>query len=573
MQRSKVGNLVYAIPRARFRSTAFLVVTSLLIFAQATYAQRIPGTIRPGQIERQFEGRKSPQAVEPAQKGRKEMPLPQTPAGADEIRLFVKDIQLDGATVYATGDLRHLYQEQLGKELTLADIYAIANSVTRKYRGDGYVISQVMVPEQDVEGGVVRLQVLEGFIDKVDVRGELVDGSDYVQRLLDHITQEKPVHIQTVERYMLLVNDIDGIYAQSTLVPGDQLGSSTLVVDVSRDTFDALVGIDNRGSDFLGPVRGRLEMDFNTLFSSYSSLGAFVSSTGNDELNFGSLTFQSRLGDNGMRLMANGSIVRSEPDQGVQLRGLENNSESGLIALSYPLVRTRSHNVTLNGQFSYYDGDVDLLGIKIGEDRVRSLRLGLTWDLFDQYGGVNIVDASLSQGLDILDASDPDDDIVSRLDADVEFTKANLYAARLQSVTTNFTVLAALDGQYAFDTLLSSEGYGYGGELFGRGYDPSELFGDSGAGFKLELRYLLNSGGWISKAEPYTFWDIGYVRNKTQVFGQDRSESAASAGGGMRLNLGNSIAGYVEIAKPLTREVLAEGNKDARIYGAVSYRF
>ena len=121
--------------------------------------------------------------------------------------------------------------------------------------------------------------------------------------------------------------------------------------------------------------------------------------------------------------------------------------------------------------------------------------------------------------------------------------------------------------------MLNSEGYGYGGELFGRGYDPSELFGDSGAGFKLEFRYLFGSSGLITRAEPYAFWDIGYIRNKEDVFGQDRSESAASAGGGLRITLGKSRPGYVKVAKPLTREVFAEGNKDARVFGAISYSF
>ena len=101
--------------RAFARGFAFLIVLSLC--AEVAFAQRIPGTIRPGQIERQFEGRKSPQAVEPAQKGRRDMPLPDAPPGAEEIRLLVNDISLEGATVYTAAELRDLYEQQLGQEL------------------------------------------------------------------------------------------------------------------------------------------------------------------------------------------------------------------------------------------------------------------------------------------------------------------------------------------------------------------------------------------------------------------------------------------------------------------------
>lgn len=552
----------------------WVLTVTLLMIADAALAQRIPGTIRPGQIDRQFEGRKTPQAVEPSSSGRREMPVPAAPEGSDQILLFVKDIVLDGVSAYKPETLRKLYLDKLSSELSLAAIYDIANRVTQHYRNDGYFISQVLVPQQDVEDGIVKLLVLEGYIDKIDVRGDLAANSSYVQRLLKKVTQEKPVHIHTIERYMLLVNDLEGIYAQSTLVPGDMPGSSTLLVDISSSPFSSLVGVDNRGSEFLGPVRGRLELDFNTLFGTYSSLGAFISSTGaNDELHFGSLAFQSRVGNDGMQLLASASVVRSEPEQGVQLRGLETDSESAEIILSYPLLRTRSQNLALRGQFSYYDGDVNLLGLALSEDRVRALRLGVTWDIFDEYRGVNIIDATLSHGLDVLNASDPEEVAVSRADAKADFTKINVYMARLQSITGSVSLLAALDAQYAFDPVYSSEGYGYGGELFGRGYDPSELFGDSGAGFKLEFRYLLNGMGWLTRVEPYAFWDIGYARNKTEVFGQDRSESAASAGAGVRLNLGESVTGYFEFAKPLTREVFAEANRDARFFGAISYSF
>ena len=125
----------------------------------------------------------------------------------------------------------------------------------------------------------------------------------------------------------------------------------------------------------------------------------------------------------------------------------------------------------------------------------------------------------------------------------------------------------------AFDPVLNSEGYGYGGELFGRGYDPSELFADSGVGLKLELRYLFTGAGILSSTEPYAFYDIGYVRNKDEVVGVERSDSAASAGAGLRFDFGQSISGYIEVAKPLTREVLAEGNKDARAFDAITYSF
>jgi len=120
--------------------------------------------------------------------------------------------------------------------------------------------------------------------------------------------------------------------------------------------------------------------------------------------------------------------------------------------------------------------------------------------------------------------------------------------------------------------LLSSELFAFGGEPFGRGYDPSELVGDHGAAGKLELRYA----GQFALGQPmsyqaYGFYDIGRVWSRTP--GQEAGDqSAASAGIGARIVFGPSFNGFIEFARPLTRPVAAEGAKDARIYAGISAR-
>ena len=50
-------------------------------------------------------------------------------------------------------------------------------------------------------------------------------------------------------------------------------------------------------------------------------------------------------------------------------------------------------------------------------------------------------------------------------------------------------------------------------------------------------------------------------------------QSATSAGLGLRFDAGRRVTGYVEVAKPLTRVVAAEGNRDARAYAGLSLRY
>jgi hemolysin activation/secretion protein len=155
----------------------------------------------------------------------------------------------------------------------------------------------------------------------------------------------------------------------------------------------------------------------------------------------------------------------------------------------------------------------------------------------------------------------------------VDFTKITAFAARAQPIAGNWSAFGAFTGQYAFNSVLSSELFSYGGDQFGRGHDPSELVGDHGAAIKLELRYSgglpLASGGNYT---AYGFYDHGQVRQR-DAGGLKAVESGASFGFGLRFAIGPYVTGSIEAAKPVIRVVAAEGNQDTRFYGSIAVRF
>ncbi len=175
--------------------------------------------------------------------------------------------------------------------------------------------------------------------------------------------------------------------------------------------------------------------------------------------------------------------------------------------------------------------------------------------------------AEVSQGLDILGASGSDSPSLSRPGASPEFTKVTLDYSRYQKVWNNVAVLLTATGQKSSGTVLSAEEIGLGGERFGRAYDPSEITGHDGAAGRVELQYdgsLADS--LLSQYQFYGFYDIGAVRTST-TSGR-RSLSLASAGFGARGRFQHGLFGYVELAQPLTRSVLAKGSdgKDPRYF-------
>jgi hemolysin activation/secretion protein len=72
---------------------------------------------------------------------------------------------------------------------------------------------------------------------------------------------------------------------------------------------------------------------------------------------------------------------------------------------------------------------------------------------------------------------------------------------------------------------------------------------------------------------PYVFYGIGAVCQRDPQPGEDRRTSAANVGAGVRVTGERGFSGYLEVAKPLTKVVTEEGDRNARVFVAVQLAF
>jgi hemolysin activation/secretion protein len=538
------------------------------------WAADLPGAALPGQIEQQFKMEPKIRAGQPDRSVVPEVDQP-VPSNARGIRFKLTKVLIEGATVYSESELRSVYQDRLDQEVSLSEIYQIASLLTAKYRNDGYILSRVIVPVQSIEGGEVRLKAIEGYVYRVTIDGAAGDWRRLVQRYGREITKSRPLKNSVLERYLLLMNDLPGAFARATIKPSpSETGASEMTVQFIQSKVQGGLAADNRGGELLGPMRISADLALNSVLGLQESTTLRGVSSGNDRLTFGSIVHEERIGSHGGKLNLSASLTKSKPKEMLFIPlNLETSSQTAALAYSYPLIRSRSQNLSLRGSFTAHDGKTEIFGIEDTHDRLRAFRLGATFDRADSLRGINLLDIEISQGINGLGSSDKDDPMLSRPNGRTDFTKATLYAARLQSLSDRWSVLAAVNAQYAWTDLLSSELYSFGGEQFGRGYDPSELVGDHGLAGKLELRYTHTLPfRFASSFTIYGFYDVGIVYLRSPD-GDKSSESASSAGLGLRINLGPYVSGFAELAKPLTRDVSAEGNSNARGYGGVSIRF
>ncbi len=562
---------------------ALLVTACLAALSAPAFAQTVPGTntpapgsATPGRVEDQFQTPKFKSDLVP-QVNIPEVRYEGAPDGADRITFVLQDLNIDGVTAYTPAELRTVYAGDVGKTISLARLYDLAASLTRKYRNDGYIITQVIVPAQTIQSGVVRLQVVEGSIDQVTVEGD-TKGSARIQELADNLKHEKPLTARGLERQLLLINDLPGVTARSVISPSaTQTGRADIRIIVERDPIEYLIGADNYGSRYLGPVQltGAVQVNNPAGLNDKINLQTVVVPE-DDELYYGYAAWTVPLNSYGTNLTLDLSHADTEPGYDLEMFDFEGYSTTYGAQVDHSFIRTRNENLSGRVRFDWRRATTRSdLGFST-EDEIRSLRLGGRYEMLSTLLGVSIntFDIQASKGLGVFGASDENDSTLSRADGDPQYTKIEGEYQRLQRLGSDFNILLGVKGQLASNALLSSEEFGIGGMDYGRGYEPSEIVGDDGISGKLELQWnkpLFQTT--LSSSQLFAFYDVGSVWNKDATTSADKRNSIASTGIGARTTIGDSLTVDALVALPLTADVSTAEDKDPRFFIGTTKRF
>jgi hemolysin activation/secretion protein len=420
------------------------------------------------------------------------------------------------------------------------------------------------VPPQNFSprGAVVHIQVVEGYIDNVVWPAErLARYRDFFSDYTARIVADRPANIRTLERYLLLANDLPGLKFSTSLKPSPtNPNASTLIVEVAEKRIDAIARIDNRGTEARGPWQYLGSANVNNVFGAHEQFTATWAGTFQlEELQYFAASYRQVLSSEGLTGFVNASYGFGRPGTDV-LQQLMYRTRSTVVeaGLSYPVIRTREKNLTVTGLGFMTDDDSDQHGTASTRDRLRGFRLKADADWADSFLGINQVNFTFSQGIHGLGSTEngfPDDPNLPTASTNaghVDFNKIESTFTRLQPLPQNFSAFFAAYAQYAFTPLLVSEQCSYGGRFFGRAFDPSQMLGDHCWSVLGEMRYDIPTGiKQLTRSQLYAFADHGQIYNIEPAVGTPTTQQGTSAGGGVRVAWEDTYSADLQVAKAL----------------------
>jgi hemolysin activation/secretion protein len=520
----------------------------------------------------------SPEGLEPPS------PMPSEPANATPVP--ITRVSVDGVTVYPAADLATLTAGLIGPAVPFSRIDAARQAILRHYRADGYVLCTVSA-SYDAATGQLRFQVTEGHIASVKLDGDIGPAGTQVLRFLNRLTEEPVIRAATLERYLLLAQDVPGITLHAVLQPSaEQPGALNLVAQVSRQMVSGLLATDNRASPLTGPIETLAGISLNSFTEFGEKSEVSIYHTWPNSQTFGQASYETFVGSSGLKLQIYGGAGASTPTGPLATINYNGVTQIFGAKASYPVIRSRQQ--TLNTYLSLDGIETSINTTPSGSpavtssDQLRILRLGADYVLSDLWAGdqrpaEDIVSGRLSKGFDILGASAGAS--APRAGEQVNLIKFNFQVSRTQTLFypwqgASVALLGLVAGQWSDSILPPSEQFYLGGAQFTRGYYAGQVAGDKALATTAELQ--LNTPVDLSRlgltteltSQFYVFYDWGEAWQNQAA---DLAPRIASAGGGVRLQATRYVEVDFEGLARFNRYPNGSGPSVSALYGGAFY--
>jgi hemolysin activation/secretion protein len=436
------------------------------------------------------------------------VPPPSKAIDSSQLRVHVKEILIHGNTVLDHRVLAGVSQGYVGRVLDTADLEDLRSRLARLYIQAGYVNTQVRLPDQDLNHGVLQVQVEEGRLERVEITGEDHYRESYLESRLQGLEGE-PLNAYVLERRLRDLEQEPGLrMLRARLIPGTKASEAILEVEVVESRrFGAALDFGNELNPLIGEMAGHVSASvLNPLGVGDRALAIFGLSEGLRDI---LIRYEAPLSRWGTQLgldfrYTEAAIVDDD------LAGFDVDSHywMGAIDLGQTVWSDRNSTLVFGVRAEWRQSRSTVGGIPFafsdaatpdGEVRDSVLRIYQEWTTRSPNQALALR-STWSVGLDILGATSGAKDTA-------EFV-AWLGQAQWRWRLSESGVELGFRGsvQLALDPLLPFERYSVGGYYSVRGYRENLMVRDNGYALGVELSLPLKadpSGRSVFRAGPF----------------------------------------------------------------------
>lgn len=391
------------------------------------------------------------------------------PAGSENLSVSIDRVVVEGGFAEVADATAAIVAPLQGHRSTVADVYKAASEIEAAHARAGFVLARVVVPPQSlIDGGTLRIVVIDGFIDQVDVSGVPTRVRHAVDMRVEKLKGRHHVKLAEIEQALLIADQVPGLTLSSTLTRGAKAGATTLVLAGRHALVSGQVSADNSLASSLGTYGFNVQASLNSAFGLGEQIYGFAAS-GYDL----SRVFQTNvpvrvlgggivlpIGDGRLSFNPEATFSRTRPSVRADALHTRGDLRRLTMRADYTAFRTRTRALTIDAVAEQIDetNALPAFGADISHDRFMAARIGATFTANQAGGSAIIVNGQISQGLGGLGAlglSDlPIGTTYSRQGARHDFTKIDLSLHALVPLPSGYQLTLVAKGQSSFGKAL-----------------------------------------------------------------------------------------------------------------------
>lgn len=384
------------------------------------------------------------------------------PKGAEGLTVLIEGIDAEGSFAEVARETEAIVAQVVGRQVTLAQLYAVASAIEAAHARAGYVLARVAVPPQQItNGGRFRILVIDGFIESIDVSAVPERVRHSVAARAAALTGRRHLKIGEIERPLLLAGETPGLTLTSTLTRGLEQGGTRLLLSGRQRITSGSLSVENGFAPALGRFGVTAQASLNSAFGLGEQIYGFA--VGGYDLpgNF--------YGDAPVRVLGGGinlapgearfsinpevTFSRTQPRPRPGVPTTRGNLRRLSLRGGFVVEKSRRQSLSLSGAIEQIRESNDAIdfGARLSLDRFMVGRLSATYSAALSGGGSMAASAQVSQGLGGLDSGAlPASVLPSRQGAATDFTKATLAYRIAMPIGAGFEFRLAARGQTSF---------------------------------------------------------------------------------------------------------------------------
>jgi hemolysin activation/secretion protein len=472
-------------------------------------------------------------------------------------QIYIEEYRVEGTRKLTELEVEEAVYPYLGPGRTTEDVEHARAALEKAYQDKGYQTVSVQIPAQQVHSGVVILQVIEGKVGRLRIRGSRYFSLGEIRKRASSMAEGSVPNFNDVTRDIVALNQLPDLRVTPTLRAGVEPGT----VDIDLNVKDSLplhgsLELNDRNSPDTTALRVNGAISYNNLWQLGHSAG---------------FSFQIAPENLSDAEVFSGYYLARFPGAewfSILLQGTKQNSNVSTLG-----------SVAVAGRGSIF-GARAIFTLPAGKDFYESISSGFDWKHFDQRVGLSTgaltspityypvstvytatwvpkgsetdLDAGITFGIRGLGSKDNQFDN-SRFEASGNFIYFRGDLSHTHDLPGGAQIYTKVQGQVADQPLVNSEQIGGGGLGTVRGYYEAEELGDNGIFGTVELRSPSLLARMAKKEDEwrfYAFLDAGTLTIRDPLPQQTDVFDLASWGFGSRFQY-QHLNGSLDIAVPM----------------------